>query len=127
MNKSTSIVILSTFLCLISSLPAYSNQNTPFDAKGHPLPFVNTPKGIQDYANSANWGSRKKLIFSEVGDSGGCEYNEGGGGRIRCGGGYVKISDPLETKVCELGVYVGLTYWTYGKKLSYNTKRCSIK
>ncbi len=127
MKNSTAIVVLSACLGLFSSLPAYSNQNTPFDTGGLQLPFVNTPKGIQDYANSANWGSRKKLIFSEVGDSGGCTYDEGGGGRIRCEGGYVKISDPLETKVCELAVWGGLIYSSYHKKLSYNTKRCSIK
>ena len=126
MNKSTSIVILSTFLCLISSLPAYSNQNTPFDAEGYSLPFVNTPKGVQDYANSIDWGSRKKVNFFDIGTG---RY----GCRmilwrmvttVLCDGGYVEVSDPVNSRVCELK---NVRYIPYFREMEYKTERCSIK
>ena len=155
MKKSTSIVVLSTCLGLISSLPAYSNQNTPFSTsvveyKYMPgssgsgrtetpfqgrLPFVNTPKGVQDYANSIDWGRRKKVNFFDVGMYEGCEmrtYNGShsrriGGPFVICGGGYVEVSDPVETKVCELDSRIGLQYGAGDGDIYYKTERCSIK
>ena len=143
MKNSTAIVVLSACLGLFSSLPAYSNQNTPFDAKGHPLPFVNTPKGVQDYANSLDWGRRKKVNFFEVGTDKGCFMDRERAGSpngpiwspiLICKGGYVEVSDPVETKVCELqsdgrGEYWGgLSYTIRNGEMKYNiTERCSIK
>ena len=150
MKKSTSIVVLSTCLGLISSLPAYSNQNTPFStlvkdfrytAQGMNtetpfqgrLPFVNTPKGVQDYANSIDWGSRKKVNFFDVGMDEGCKMQKwikggsSGGPFVLCGGGYVEVSDPVETKVCELSINYGLQYATGNGQMKYVTERCSIK
>ena len=135
MKKSTSIVVLSTCLGLISSLPAYSNQNTPFDAKGHPLPFVNTPKGVQDYANSLDWGRRKKVNFFDVGMYEGCEMRtlrnflnvSLGGPFVICGGGYVEVSDPVDSRVCELKQRRSLYYIPSNGEMKYKTERCSIK
>ena len=104
---------------------------TPFQGR---LPFVNTPKGVQDYANSIDWGSRKKVNFFDVGMDEGCkmwEHGYGGGNSggpfVLCGGGYVEVSDPVETKVCELGSSYGLQYAAGEGKIYYNTERCSIK
>jgi len=130
MNKSTSIVILSTFLGLISSLPAYSNQNTPFDAKGYSLPFVNTPKGVQDYANSLNWGSRKKVNFFDIGTGRyGCamDFCNWGSDCVLCDGGYVEVSDPVDSRVCELKQRRSLYYIPSNGEMKYKTERCSIK
>ena len=153
MKKSTSIVVLSTCLGLISSLPAYSNQNTPFSTsvveyKYMPgssgsgrtetpfqglLPFVNTPKGVQDYANSLNWGSRKKVNFFDVGMDKGCEMREHRWGStaqtpyVLCGGGYVEVSDPVDSRVCELKQRRSLYYIPSNGEMKYKTERCSIK
>ena len=105
-------------------------QKIPFDTHGNSYPFPNTAKGVQDYANKQSWGSKKKVAFTDVGDNSiyktpcyANSYNE----VVYCGGGYVKITDPLGTRICELSDSSGLKYYRHNGQMTYKTEKCSKK
>ena len=109
-------------------------QDIPFDSKGLALPFSNTARGVQDYANKQYWGNKKKVVFTDIGDNSGLvtpcfviQYQSFSGqmSQLECGGGYVTIVDPLGTKVCELDSFFGLTYLPISRRFSIKTKRCT--
>ena len=113
------------------SSPALAFQDIPFDTEGFTLPFTNTARGVQDYANKQNWGSRKKVTFTDIGDNSWfktpCAVNTPGDGFIMCGGGYVEVADPLGSKICELKKATGFIYYIETRSMKYNTLRCSTK
>ena len=93
------------------------------------LPFEPTAKGLQDYANNADWGA-KKLKFSNIGEGSNwdgwgspCRDLTDRGGDLLCGGGYVEIRSPLGVQTCELDPYKGL-YISNGR-LGFETNECN--
>jgi len=131
MMKSLSLVGLGIITIVATSgaisAPESTFQDIPFDKRGEELPFPNTPRGVQDYANQLNWGAGKKVVFSNVGGDSfwtpPCQIM----GRLQCGGGYVEITDPLGTKVCQLRTDIGITFDLGRAVMDFTTKECVYK
>ena len=117
-------------LSALSAVPVYAFQDIPIDGTepAPQLPFPKTPRGIQEYANQQNWGSRVKVTFSDIGDRSVLNtpcWHMPNVKEIWCGGGYAEITDPLGTKVCELDKMFGLEYNYKTKRMAYKAERCS--
>ena len=73
------------------------------DAPAMALPFHSNAAAFQQYLNTRPWGSGKKVVFSHLSD---CMHPQavivGGGRFFHFNRGYVKITDPVGTKNCEL-------------------------
>ena len=126
---------------LVIATPAQAGPDTPFNIqKAHsPLPFTNTPRGVQEYANNYNWGARKTVVFSDVES---CYLHDMYYGYdsvqkksiykdyVSCRGGYVEITDPLGSKICELNKGIGGITWSGDSQenmMNYSTQRCSMR
>ena len=101
-----SIIIISSATTFVSPPASNSSTQVPYNSnKGiqesslRPLPFrPTTAKSFQNWINKIEWGPRN-LKFSYIGTGGGCTNDHDW---FHCKGGYLKISDPMGTKVCEV-------------------------
>jgi len=86
-------------------------------AQNPSLPFSPNPSSYTRYLNSLSWRSGRKLHFFGLS---GCEITQYG--YYGCRSAYVKITDPLGSKKCEI---MKAGEWNYPREYSIVTEKLS--
>lgn len=82
-------------------------------------PFNPNPQSFQNYLNAVKWKNGSKVYFNNLNE---CRDAGMSGTYYNCRG-FVTISDPMGTKICELGSVV----WNLGGHIRYTTRQCRYK
>jgi hypothetical protein len=101
----------------------------------NPNQFVPTPKCYEKYLNTINWGSGKSVVFSHLEQCRNAnifidtEAADADLTAYACWKGYVSITDPRGTQVCQLdGGWPTIGVFTkYGGRSRYSTTQCVWK
>ena len=97
-------------------------------------PFNPDPQSFQNYMNTRSWKSGSKAYFQNLNSCGGADATF-----FYCSGGFVTISSPMGTKVCEISSAnwsrdliknkgsFSYSYSQEGGKVSYRIGSCRYK
>lgn len=94
------------------------------------FPFQPNPQSFQSYMNTVRWEDGSKTTFQNIG---GCEFYPASNSRYSdtavCRAGFVTISNPMGTKICNLTIarYIKGIYDTSGKYANFTYGNCRYK